>query len=253
MENILFIGKFNIIMQSINSYLSKHFVVQLSQDNYSMASGILQMQRPKLVLISLVGVSDDIMRIFQELRYNYPSIPVICIGTKEEQEPFGQFFRGEQFSCLERPINSAEILENICLRLKLNYDRESGSVLNGASIRKTILLIDDNAIQLRMLKEMLKHKYEVLMATSVAKAMSFIGKKVLDLIFMDYDLPVCDGVTAFAMLKEMEEAKDVPVVFLTGVKEKKKIEAVLALNPAGYILKPVSKQKLLQTVEDLIG
>lgn len=253
MDNILFIGKFNIIMQSINDYLSKHFDVHLSQDNYSMASGILQMQRPKLVLISLVGVSNDIMRIFQELRYNYSSIPVICIGTEKEQEPFRQFFRGNQFCCLERPINNAEILENICLRMKLDYDRESGSVLNQTGAQKTILLIDDNAIQLRMLKEMLKYKYEVLMATSAAKAMSFISKKVPDLIFMDYDLPVCDGMTAFAILKEMEEVKDVPVVFLTGVKEKQKIEAVLALNPAGYILKPVSKDKLLQTVENIIG
>lgn len=46
---------------------------------------------------------------------------------------------------------------------------------------------------------------------------------------------------------------DIPVVFLTGVKEKEKIQAVLGLIPAGYLLKPVEQSKLMQVLKEQIG
>lgn len=119
--------------------------------------------------------------------------------------------------------------------------------------KKSILLIDDSAIQLRFMREMLKEQYEVGMAMSGTEAAELIKKKKPDLVFLDYDMPVIDGKMTLKMLRGMEEGKDIPVVFLTGVNDKEHIEAVLELNPAGYILKPASKDRIFATIRKILG
>lgn len=61
---------------------------------------------------------------------------------------------------------------------------------------------------------------------------------VFDLIFLDYEMPICDGKMTLEMIRELEESKDIPVVFLTGVSDKEHIAAVLErLANSGLISK----------------
>ena len=61
-------------------------------------------------------------------------------------------------------------------------------------------------------------------------------------------MPVCDGRQTLEMIRADEELKDIPVVFLTGITTKSHVEAVIRLNPQGYLVKPVSREKLLSTI-----
>ena len=115
--------------------------------------------------------------------------------------------------------------------------------------KKTVLLIDDSAIQLRSLCEILKSKYNVLMATSGMKALTMLGKIIPDIIFLDYEMPECDGKKTLEMIRQLEVAKDIPVVFLTGAKEKDHIESLLGLKPSGYLLKPASADAIVGIID----
>ena len=55
------------------------------------------------------------------------------------------------------------------------------------------------------------------------------------------------------MIREIDEAKDIPVVFLTGVSDKSHIEAVLKLKPAGYLLKPADASRIYGLIEEILG
>ena len=77
-------------------------------------------------------------------------------------------------------------------------------------------------------------------------------KKKPDLILLDYDMPGWNGKVTFEKIREIPEYVDIPIVFLTGMADKEHITAVLHLNPAGYILKPISSDKLLSTIESVI-
>lgn len=129
----------------------------------------------------------------------------------------------------------------------------SDESMNGVSGRKCALVIDDSPIQLRALNDMLKEKCDVMMATSGMKALTLIGKRIPDIIFLDYDMPVCDGKMTLQMIRELEETKDIPVVFLTGIGDKEHIQAVLALRPAGYLLKPANASKIYEFVDKYLG
>lgn len=118
---------------------------------------------------------------------------------------------------------------------------------------KRILLIDDSAIQLRILKGILQDSYEILMATSGFEGLEIAKEKRPDLILLDYKMPMFDGKSTLKRLREKDETKNVPVVFLTGVNDKDDIKEVLELHPQGYLLKPVEPEHLFKVIHKILG
>ena len=66
-------------------------------------------------------------------------------------------------------------------------------------------------------------------------------------------MPEENGTVILEQLHQNEATKDIPVVFLTGVTEREKIQKALALKPQGYLLKPIDQDKLITTIEKCIG
>lgn len=249
MKKILFVGKFNTVFQEISNYLLEYFQVQVCVDKADMVKGMLKLNHPEVVVISLIGLNKDNEKIFTELKLNYSRTPVVCIGSEGEIEMMKVYMKDPQFSTITRQKNKEVILEEICRRINMTYGDE-GVMENNT--KKNILLVDDSVIQLRVLNEMLKDEYDVQMATSGMQALTMIGKKLPDIIFLDYEMPMCDGKMTLEMIRQVDEAKNIPVVFLTGVNDKEHIEAVIKLKPAGYILKPASKDKIYETINEIL-
>ncbi len=130
----------------------------------------------------------------------------------------------------------------------------SGTPQGGAdSQRKHILVVDDNSMMLRLVKEHLNDKYDVATALSGKIALKFLQKKKTDLILLDYEMPDENGVAVLEKLRASSATRDIPVVFLTGVTESKKIREALVMKPQSYLLKPINRDRLLDTIEKLIG
>lgn len=116
--------------------------------------------------------------------------------------------------------------------------------------RRNVLVVDDSGMMLRTIKSVLEKDYEVTLANSAMKGFAAIEMSRPDVILLDYEMPVCDGKMMFEMLRGNPETEDIPVFFLTAIAEKDKIIDVLELQPEGYILKPVSGQKILQRLKE---
>lgn len=250
MKRILFVGKFNGIVQD-NHFFDNLFDAQICVDNVVMVKGMLKIKKPELVVISLNGISEEAKEIFEELKQNYPKMPVICLGTNQEVELHMSSICTKQFITLITPLDDKEILDAICNILDSREDVKQSVETKGE--KKSILLVDDSNVQLRALNELLKDKYEVRMSTSGMQALTMIGKKKPDMIFLDYEMPICDGKMTLEMIRGMEESKDIPVVFLTGVSDKEHIAAVLDLKPAGYLLKPADAERIYSIIEKVLG
>ena len=250
MKRILFVGKFNGIVQD-NHFFDNLFDAQICVDNVVMVKGMLKIKKPELVVISLNGISVEAKEIFEELKQNYPKMPVICLGTNQEVELHMSSICTKQFITLITPLDDKEILDAICNILDSREDVQQSVETKGE--KKSILLVDDSNVQLRALNELLKEKYEVRMSTSGMQALTMIGKKKPDMIFLDYEMPICDGKMTLEMIRGMEESKDIPVVFLTGVSDKEHIAAVLDLKPAGYLLKPADAERIYSIIEKVLG
>ncbi len=122
-----------------------------------------------------------------------------------------------------------------------------------AGPRKHILIIDDDPLMLKIIKDHLHENYDVGSAISGKIAYRFLEKRHTDLILLDYVMPDENGPSVLRHLRSNDNTKDIPVVFLTGMQERGKIQEALSLKPQGYLLKPVDKKQLMGMVKSIIG
>jgi DNA-binding NtrC family response regulator len=148
---------------------------------------------PDVIIIDLLGMEDEKEAIFDELRTNFKELPFVCLKAPGDDITPETVEGIESYRILKLPAGNERITEVVCELLGARYDRESGTVVDTAYTRKCVMAIDDNSIQLRMLNEMLKDEYDVMLANSAVKALTMLGKRVPDIILLDYDMPMCDG------------------------------------------------------------
>ncbi len=120
-----------------------------------------------------------------------------------------------------------------------------------APSRKHILVVDDDPMMLKLIKEHLCEDYDVATAVNGKIALKFLERRMTDLILLDYEMPTENGPAILEKLRAAENTKDIPVIFLTGVKERGKIQTALSLKPQGYLLKPLDHKKLLDAINKI--
>ncbi|MBO6206912.1 MAG: response regulator [Lachnospiraceae bacterium] len=114
--------------------------------------------------------------------------------------------------------------------------------------KKMILIVDDDPTYLKLIKEWLKDDYRVSMANSGMQAITWLANNCADLVLLDYEMPTIKGSKVLEMLRSDAQIADTPVMFLTGKSDKQSIIDVLALKPAGYLLKSIDRKTLLETL-----
>lgn len=253
MKKILLIGKLNETVKDLNMFLARLFHVQICSEDPNVFLGMLKVVKPDLILISLIGAYDIDPSIFSQIRVHCADTPVLTIGTESERQEFLQFYEGEQFENLIRPVENSAVYEAICRRLSIPMQDLTLLASGNQEGKKQILIVDDNAQTLRGIKAMLDDNYDISVATSGMKAMTSLGKNRPDLILLDYEMPVCDGKQTLEMIRADEELSDIPVIFLTGVSDREHIQAVLGLKPSGYLLKPPVKDTLIDAIEKALS
>lgn len=113
-----------------------------------------------------------------------------------------------------------------------------------------ILLVDDNAINLKVASRMLgRMGYEPDQANNGIEALKALEAKSYDLILMDIQMPEMDGVTATKHIIENYEPDIRPrIVAVTAHAMKGDRERYLSVGMDGYISKPVRVEKLIEAI-----
>jgi putative two-component system response regulator len=116
--------------------------------------------------------------------------------------------------------------------------------------RKTILLVDDNATNLSMGKNILKEHYKVFPAPSAEIMFDLIENVTPDMFLLDIEMPDMNGYEAIKKLKGNPRWADIPVMFLTSrIDEGSELEG-LSLGAIDYVAKPFSAPLLLKRIEN---
>jgi CheY-like chemotaxis protein len=104
----------------------------------------------------------------------------------------------------------------------------------------TILAVDDTPENLDVVKGLLGADYLVKAATSGPMALKIAEKQTPDLILLDIMMPDMDGYEVCRRLKENEQTRNVPVIFLTAMDQTTDEAQGFELGAADYITKPVN-------------
>ena len=174
---------------------------------------------------------------------------MIVVGERELWEELGKIYTGVcKFVWVYRPVGMDELFDAIIKVMTASPKRE---------LKPRILIVDDDPSYAKIVREWIKEYARVDIVTAGMQAITFLLKvpeeDKVDLILLDYEMPVVDGPQVFQMLKQDPQTAKIPVIFLTGVGTREGVSRVMSLKPDGYILKTTSKENLLGVIDNKLG
>ena len=118
--------------------------------------------------------------------------------------------------------------------------------------RKIIMMVDDQATNLAIGKNMLKDMYKVYTIPSADILFNLLKNVTPDLILLDIVMPEMNGYDAIKILKANPKWAQIPVIFLTGCTDEDSELQGLSMGAADYIMKPFSAPLLRKRIENQI-
>lgn len=199
--------------------------------------------KPNVYLIYIDDL-DEMMELFVYLRDKIveDDISVSVIGSPDEIEKiYNTTSKGKIAAVFERPVNVKQLAA------------EMHKVIEDEEVRlqkKRILVVDDDGTMLRTIKTWLSEKYQVFMANSGMAAITFLAKNPVDLVLLDYEMPVTTGPKVLEMLRSEPASSSIPVMFLTVKSDKESVMQVLSLKPEKYLLKTMPPEELIASIDE---
>ncbi len=205
--------------------------------------------------------------------------PFFLVATQEDCDEMRKMSAEFADVNLIKPITALQIAEKITEYMKRNFSIQEEAAPTTAPLvsaeqqktqellddiesmfedapitsRKHILVVDDDFRMLKLIKRYLDDTYDIATAINGKVALKFLETKMTNLILLDYEMPEENGPAVLEKLRANPVTSSIPVIFLTGINDRKKIQQVLMLKPQGYLLKPIDHDKLVETIEKTIG
>jgi CheY-like chemotaxis protein len=124
--------------------------------------------------------------------------------------------------------------------------------------RKKILVVDDSFVILKtMSMKLTANGYDVVTAEDGSAAVSAVRKQKPDLILLDLTFPpdvahgggvAWDGFTIMTWLRRLEEARNIPIIVITGGDPEKYKDRALAAGAVNFFHKPINNDDLLTII-----
>lgn len=260
------------------TYMDFSFECMSTSDRYDDIVNHFKYAEPDVFVYCLYREKPDDLKRFVnvERKISEKKIPIVIVGDAEDCEQFERIAPLMEVTVLQKPISSQNIESAIVKLLdekrKQEQEREekaaamsdavrtaremlSEIVENEPSepVRRHILVVDDDSSVLKLIKSYLSERYDVATAINGKVAMKFLETKHTDLVLLDYEMPEENGPTVLGKIRANDKTKNLPVVFLTGVTDREKIQEVLTMKPQGYLLKPIDMERLSSTIKGILG
>ena len=173
---------------------------------------------------------------------NENNVRFFVIGTNEELDDFsGNFPITSLKEKFLRPFRADDVIARLT--------KEYATVQKIAEVKR-ILIVDDDATMLRTMKDMLSDKYRVYTANSGMNAIQLLVNTEVDLILLDYEMPVIKGPQVLQMIRSESHTQKIPVMFLTSKNDRDSIMQVMSLNPANYLLKSLPQAEIMAKIKE---
>ncbi len=143
-------------------------------------------------------------------------------------------------SYFARPLDYGQLIDSL---------KTLTSAIAAGEMRKSIMIVDDDPTYLGLVRDWLKDTYKVVIANSGMQAIKMLSKSKVDLILLDHEMPVTSGPQVLKMLRSDEDTTDIPVMFLTGRRDRDSVMQVVDLKPEGYLLKDITQEELKEKLK----
>jgi two-component system sensor histidine kinase/response regulator len=205
----------------------------------------------------------DGLELVHELKKQHDGeIPAVLMVTAYGLDTVRKAARDEEVDGLIiKPVNPSALYDSVNKILQLGkkkiaahkeqkrQDSDHSAALQG----KRILLVEDNEINMELALELLKDVgIECESAWNGAEAIEKLKESKFDLVLMDIQMPVMDGLTACRKIRE-EMNRELPVLAMTAHAMKGEREKSLAAGMNDHITKPIDPEHLYMTLRNFLA
>ena len=118
---------------------------------------------------------------------------------------------------------------------------------------KTVLVIEDNELNMKLVRSMLQLRhYQVLEAGDAEDGIQVAREHLPDLILMDIQLPGMDGLEATRIIRNDSILSNIPVLALTSYAMQGDEQKAISAGCAGYIAKPIDTHSFLDNLAEYL-
>ncbi len=232
--------------------------------NGNQAIDQLNKSIPDAIVLDLMMPEMDGFEALRIIRNEEKSshIPVLILTAKHLEKSELSFLKGNNIHQLiqKGDVSRVELLEAVFSLFKSKSNIESHPTKNeninvSRFIRAErekikVLVVEDNADNLKTMKAILHDKCDITEADSGSKAISLANSLIPDLILMDLALPEVSGFDALKEMRKNPKLDHVPVVAVTASVLKGDKEQIIRFGFDGYISKPVDQNLLWKMIND---
>jgi CheY-like chemotaxis protein len=238
-----------LIIGETGGFLFKAIVNGLTSNGYQVETLDSSLETvyddvPEILILYLSDIMITKMNIFKkinELMMNGANTSLYVIGSQNElDETYLILNKDFVKGVFQRPINIQEISQ------RFEEDAIKGTDLE---FKKKILLVDDDTIALRTMELWLSDKYRVFIANSGTDAIDFLRNKTVDLILLDYEMPVLSGPQVMRSIQNNPAIAKTPIMFLTSKNDMDSVRRAVTLKPVRYLLKSMPKETLIEIID----
>lgn len=125
---------------------------------------------------------------------------------------------------------------------------------NMTNRKNKILIVDDDSSVIEMVSDFLTLKnYEILAASNGKIAIEIAIDELPDLIIMDWEMPIKDGITTLIEIKKTDEIKQIPVIMITGrMTSIADLQTAFDAGAIDFIRKPIDKTELMARTKSML-
>jgi two-component system sensor histidine kinase/response regulator len=163
---------------------------------------------------------------------------------------------------LIKPVLQSDLLETLLRVLGPRSDAAqpmqlvTRHTLREGRMPLRVLLAEDNIVNQRLAVRLLeKEGHSVVVAGDGVKALEALERQQFDLILMDVQMPVMDGVETTAAIRKLEHGigTHIPIVAMTAHAMAGDRQRFLALGMDGYVSKPIHSRDLYDAIENVFA
>jgi two-component system, sensor histidine kinase and response regulator len=162
---------------------------------------------------------------------------------------------------LIKPVLQSDLLEALLRVLGPRSEAAPVQLVTRHTLREArmplrVLLAEDNVVNQRLAVRLLeKEGHSVVVAGDGAKVLEALERQQFDLILMDVQMPVMDGMEATAAIRKREQSNGahIPIVAMTAHAMAGDRQRFLSLGMDGYVSKPIHSRDLFDAIANVFA
>lgn len=166
-------------------------------------------------------------------------IPVIFLTGKDDKETVLKCIGKGADGYLVKPVEREKLVAKI---------KDAINKINAYRTHKVVLMVDDDVEFLKLAKMKLSKYYKVLSVNSGKTAIEYLSDHKVDIILLDYMMPLYDGKNILNILRHRESTKNIPVILITSLRQEEIFKECCNNMPDKVLCKPVNIDELLENI-----